>query len=272
MKTIRNLAFLGAALGLAVVALYAGKSSGPIPAIINFYGAQLRNPTGPFPGLHADNPNPPSAPTVDMNTPSEDYVDGTQNVAAFFFSGTRNAGMTMPADSRQPIGRSLYLDFSSPISILDPLTPPFLGSATNGLVGTGVSISQNMLVDDGNGNLICCAGSGNGLMFLKPGDPTRYAQLALFWTDPTRNLSWTLVWGTRALGSCLQTSVNTPGDIWTVNTYPAGTDPLSLHSGCRRPDGNFDVGQLSYAPTRGKGPSGIQGYYHLPFLLTIKQK
>src|ERR1041385_6378579 len=183
MKPVRKIAFLGAVLGLAVVALFAGKPTGPIPAIINFYGAQLR-PAGPFPGLHSDQPNPPSAATVDPTTPTEDYVDGTQNVSAFFFSGTENAGMTMPTVTSQPVGRYLYLDFSSPISILDPTTPPFLGSATNGLVGTGVSISQNMLRPDASGNLVCCAGSGSGLKFVKPGDAPRYGQMALFWSDP----------------------------------------------------------------------------------------
>jgi hypothetical protein len=262
------------ALLLAVMAAWAAKPTGPIAAIINFYGAPLQ-PAADFPGLHADNPAAPVPFPVVPGTPTENYVDGTQNVAAYFFDGTHNAGLDTRASTSQPMVRQLYLDLSSYILILDPSTPPFAAGTTAGKITA--HLSQNMLDPDASGNLVCC--SANGLMTIKPGDPARYGQLVAYWDDPAgRNLQWQLAWtaGAAGTGSCLETSVDGSGSVWTVNTvgYAGITANPSTAPNCTA---DYDKAKLSSAITGGKGKGlaptwKLQGYYSVPFAFTIRQK
>ncbi len=244
---------LTALMGLAAKGAKPGdKSSGktyPIPAVIDFSPAQG---TAGNPGLAGDGVG--------------SYEDGLLNVSAFFFSGTRNAGLYTQADSNLAAQRYLFLDLSYPAQT--PLgSAPFTGTSGN----ITAQINQNML-DDVSGQLTCC--SANGLMTIQYGDPARYGAVSLFFPDPQgRNLQWRMIWGP-ATGSCLETSVNPTNNLWQVNTG-SGT---SLVPGCTGQSGlpvGLDVAALYSAPTTNTHKSvswSAQGYYHVPFLFTIHVK
>lgn len=235
---------LTALMGLAAKAAKPGGGSNgktyPIPAVIDFVPAQGSAST---PGLAGDG--------------GGSYVDGEQNVSAFFFSGTRNAGLYTQADSNVSAQRYLFLDLSDP-------APGYL-PGTSGTITA--QINQNML-DDVSGQLTCC--SANGLMTIQYGDPARYGAVSLFFPDPQgRNLQWKMVWGP-ATGSCLETSVNSTNDVWTVNTGSSSVEGCAGQSGL--PTGP-DVAALYSASTTTRKVSWTpQGYYHVPFLFTIRAK
>lgn len=189
------------------------------------------------------------------------YSDGQQNVSAFFFEGTRNAGLYTQADPGVAATRTLALNLSNPIGI--PGVSPFSGPS--GVINA--QINQNML-DDISGQLTCC--SANGLKTIQFGDPARYASVSLFFPDPQgRNLQWKMVWGP-ATASCLETSVNLTNDIWQVNTG----NGASLIPGCAGQSGlphGSDVATVYSASTTSRKVTwSVQGYYHVPFQFTIR--
>jgi len=284
MICLRKLSQLGA--GLAGVALWAmtvnaGNTSNNLPAIINFYGPAPQTLTLPFPGLHADSPFS-DLPT----TPTNDYADGKQNVAAYFYGKAGgNAGLDTTATTSQPTVRYLYLDLSSPVSTVSGTPYPFPGMPTSGTGHTvTVHISQNLLHPDATGTLVCCGGTtGFGLTTITPSNMLsnpQYGQMGVFWSDPAnKNLQWKLEWGPaglNALDSCLQTSVNSAGTAWTVNTfgYPSGTIPANLPPPCSTGPNpsDHDVAALYFAPTKGSVTWQLEGYYHVPFSFTIKKQ
>jgi hypothetical protein len=265
-----------ASLGFWAMAVDAGNQPNNLPAIINFYGPAPQTVPLAFPGLHADQPlnDGPS-------TPTHDYVNGPQNVAAYFYGKTGgNAGLDTTAVSSQPTVRYLYLDLFSAVFAVSGSPYPFLSGTTAGTITA--HISQNLLHADASGNLVCCGGTtGFGLTTITPqtmiSNP-QYGEMAVFWPDPVnRNRQWKIVWGgDQSMSSCLQTSVNTNGDVWTVNTfgYPSGTIPpnlpLSCASGVNPSD--HDIAALLYAPTKGNVTWTLQGNYHVPFSFTIKKQ
>ena len=82
-----------------------GKTA-PIPAVIDMLPI-------PGPGL--------------TNDGKGSYLDGQQNVSAFFFSGTRNAGLLTQANVNQAASRHLHLDLSNPVT--PPGLTPFAGTS-----------------------------------------------------------------------------------------------------------------------------------------------
>lgn len=274
MKTVCGIA--ASILGLVTVTLFAGgnPNNSNTPAIVNFYGAPLL-PTAPFYGLHADQPAPPPPAQVLPSSPTEDYVDGSQNVSAFFFA-TGNAGMQTSATSSQPTIRQLYIDLASPISVLRSDVPPFAASTTSALV-SNVSLTQNMLYVS-NGMLVCCGSNGLWTLGLPGAPPSpRYGTMFISWPDFTgRNIQWQLQWGPAStqltLGSCLQTSVNSGGTVWTVNTvgYPGVSASPATLPPCTS---EYDKAALMFAPLKkGNVAWTLQGYYHVPFSFVIQKK
>jgi hypothetical protein len=244
---------LTALMGLAAKGAKPGdKSSGktyPIPAVIDFVPAQGSVNT---PGLTGDG--------------GGSYLDGEQNVSAFFFSGTRNAGLYTQADSNLTAIRHLFLDLFSPIQTLG--SGPFAGTSTETSGNITAQINQNML-DDVSGQLTCC--SANGLMTIQYGDPARYGAVSLFFPDPQdRNLQWKMVWGP-ATGSCLETSVNSTNDIWQVNTG-SGSSVEGCAGQSGHPNGPDVAALYSASTTTRKVTWSAPDYYHVPFQFTIKAK
>lgn len=284
MVCLKKLSPLGAglaALGLWAMTVNAGNTANNLPGIINFYGPAPQTLTLPFPGLHADLPF-----SDDPTTSTNDFVNGSQNVAAYFYGKAGgNAGLDTTASTGQPTVRYLYLDLSSPVSTVSGTPDPFPGMPTGGTGHTvTVHISQNLLHPDTTGTLVCCGGTtGFGLTTITPSnllsDP-QYGEMAVFWPDPAnKNLQWKLQWGPagiNALDSCLQTSVDSTGTVWKVNTfgYPSGTPPTNLPPPCSTGPNpsDHDVAALFFAPTKGSVTWTLKGYYNVPFSFTIKKQ
>jgi hypothetical protein len=280
MICLKKLSPLGAGLaglGLWAIAVNAGNTDNNLPAIINFYGPAPQTLANGFPGLHADQPL-----SDDPATTTDNYVNGTQNVAAYFYGKAGgNAGLDTTATSRQPVQRYLYLDLSAEVSRV-PNTPyPFLSGTTAGRIAAA-HISQNLLHADASGNLVCCGGTtGFGLTTITPSNMLsnpQYGEMAVFWPDPVnQNRQWKIVWGgDQSMSSCLHTSVNSTGDLWTVNTfgYPSGQIPTNLPQSCSQGpnSSDHDVAAVLYAPTKGNVTWTLEGYYHAPFSFTIQKQ
>src|SRR5690348_12321512 len=267
-------------LGFWVTAVNAGNQPNNLPGIINFYSSAPQTLSLPLPGLHADRP------LSDTPASTEDYVNASENVAAYFYGKTGgNAGLDTTADARQPTVRYLYLDLSSPISIDTGKPYPFPGMPASGTGHTITAhISQNLLHPDSSGNLVCCGGTtGFGLTTITPqtmvSNP-QFGEMAVFWPDPSNaNRQWKIVWGgDQSMSSCLQTSVNSNGDVWTVNTfgYPSGTIPadIGFPQSCAQTTNpsDHDVAAVLYAPTKGNVTWTLEGTYHVPFSFNIRKQ
>jgi hypothetical protein len=182
------------------------------------------------------------------------YVDGVNNVHAFFFP-SGNAGLNTTANTSQSAQRWLYLDLTVPVPGTVPLGAlfPFNGS-TAGLITA--SLSHQTLRFDG-ANWVCC---GTGLLNMTVGT-TIYSRMGVTFPDPLgRALTWTIKWGTGvanpAYASNLVTTEN-PAGLWTIGTA-TGNDFAELDS---------------QSVVHGKSGSPIvQGYFHVPFQFTIQQK